>query len=45
LLAEKAYRLIQQKRMVGVDKKKLHDEIGKAMGYEGFNLYDFVERY
>lgn len=45
LLAEKAYRLIQQKRMAGIDKKKLQQDIEKAMGGEDFNLYAFVEQY
>lgn len=43
LLAEKAYRLIQQKRMQGVDKRKLQQDIEKAMDSEEFNLYAFVE--
>jgi LAO/AO transport system kinase len=39
LLAEKAYHLIQQKRMKGVDKKVLKD----AIAAEGnFNLYQFI---
>ena len=45
LLAEKAYRLIQQKRMMGIDKKKLQRDIEKAMSGEDFNLYGFVERF
>jgi LAO/AO transport system kinase len=43
LLAEKAYRLIQQKRMADIDKRKLQQDIEKAMGREGFNLYAFVD--
>jgi LAO/AO transport system kinase len=43
LLAEKAYRLIQQKRMAGIDKKNLQHEINKAMDGPGFNLYNFVD--
>ncbi|MFD2863262.1 methylmalonyl Co-A mutase-associated GTPase MeaB [Mucilaginibacter antarcticus] len=43
LLAEKAYRLIQQKRMAGVDKKKLQQDIAAALNDGGFNLYSFVE--
>ena len=44
LLAEKAYRLIQQKRMADVDKKKLQQEIAKALKDENFNLYSFVDK-
>jgi LAO/AO transport system kinase len=43
LLTEKAYRLIQQKRMVGIDKKKLQQDINKALNDPEFNLYNFVE--
>jgi LAO/AO transport system kinase len=43
LLSEKAYKLIQQKRMAGIDKKKLQQDIAEAMGDEGFNLYSFVD--
>jgi LAO/AO transport system kinase len=45
LLAEKAYRLIQQKRMAGIDKKKLQHDITKALLQTDFNLYSFVEGY
>lgn len=45
LLAEKTYKLIQQKRMAGIDKKKLRQDIAEALKVEGFNLYNFVERY
>jgi LAO/AO transport system kinase len=42
LLAEKAFHLIQQKRMKGVDKKVLKEMLGK----EAFpNLYQFIERF
>jgi len=43
LLTEKAYKLIQQKRMADIDKKKLQQDIAKALKTEGFNLYHFVE--
>ena len=43
LLAEKAYALIQQKRMRGISKIEILDEI-KSIG-EDFNLYRFVENY
>jgi len=45
LLAEKAYRLIQQKRMEGVDKRRLQQDIEEAMGREDFNLYSFVGKH
>jgi LAO/AO transport system kinase len=43
LLAEKAYRIIQQKRMAGVDKKELRISIAKTLPDPGFNLYRFVD--
>ncbi|SHN18308.1 methylmalonyl Co-A mutase-associated GTPase MeaB [Mucilaginibacter sp. OK098] len=43
LLAEKAYQLIQQKRMAGINKKKLQQDIAKALNKPGFNLYEFVK--
>ena len=45
LLAEKAYKIIQQKRMSDVDKKKLQHDLAKALSVQGFNLYSFVEGY
>ena len=45
LLAEKAYRIIQQKRMSLIDKGKLQQEIAGAMGNREFNLYSFAEKY
>jgi len=45
LLAEKAYKIIQQKRMADVDKKKLRRAIAKALSDPGFNLYSFVDGY
>jgi LAO/AO transport system kinase len=45
LLAEKAYKLIQERRMAGVDKKKLRQDIAEALNDEGFNLYNFVSKY
>jgi len=41
LLAEKAYYLIQQQRMQGVDKAALKQQIEQAGA--GFNLYRFVQ--
>lgn len=43
LLAEKAYRLIRQKRMADIDKKKLQQDIAEALKDERFNLYSFIE--
>lgn len=42
LLAEKAYKLIQQKRMADVDKALLRTQIAAAMKQPGFNLYRFL---
>jgi LAO/AO transport system kinase len=44
LLADKAYKLIQQKRMGDVDKQKLRHDIAKVMNEPGFNLYSFIGR-
>jgi LAO/AO transport system kinase len=43
LLAEKAYHLIQQKKMAGIDKATLREQIKKEGG--SFNLYRFVTSY
>ncbi|HTD99397.1 MAG TPA: methylmalonyl Co-A mutase-associated GTPase MeaB [Mucilaginibacter sp.] len=45
LLSEKAYKLIQQKRMNGINKSQLQKDIAEAMVDAKFNLYNFVERY
>jgi len=45
LLADKAYKLIQQKRMIGIDKKKLQQNIAEALVDPEFNLYKFLEAY
>jgi LAO/AO transport system kinase len=45
LLAEKAYKLITQKRMLNVDKHKLREEILKLSANSEFNLYSFVDGY
>jgi LAO/AO transport system kinase len=42
LLAEKAYRIIQQKRMGDVDKKKLQQEITRSIRNPKFNFYFFI---
>lgn len=43
LLAEKAYYLIGQKRMKGIDKNELKDKIAKEG--KNFNLYQFINAY
>jgi LAO/AO transport system kinase len=43
LLAEKAYKLIQLKRMAAINKTTLQKKIGDAIKQPGFNLYTFVE--
>jgi len=45
LLSEKAYKLIQHKRMANIDKKKLQQDIAKAMQEPGFNLYSLIGKY
>ncbi len=42
LLAEKAYQLIQQKRMKGLSKETLKKEIELALPKGNFNLYQFI---
>jgi LAO/AO transport system kinase len=42
LLAERAYYLIEQKRMKGVDKKQLKKEIESVWQKGDFNLYKFI---
>ena len=43
LLAEKAFHLIQQKKMMGIDKGQLKQKIEEAG--ENFNLYAFIKKY
>jgi LAO/AO transport system kinase len=45
LLTEKAYRLIQSKRMHDINKQTLLSEIEKSMNVKGFNIYSFAESY
>lgn len=45
LLAEKAWSLIQRKRMNDIDKKKLRQDIAEASKKADFNLYLFVEEF
>ena len=44
LLAEKAYKLIQQKRMTNVNKADLLSEIKSGLTDASFNLYNFVDQ-
>ncbi len=44
LLTERAYKLIEQKRMKNVDKVALRREIESSIGNGTFNLYKFVAR-
>jgi LAO/AO transport system kinase len=43
LLAERAFYLIEQKRMKGIDKVVLKKEIEAAYSKGGFNLYKFIK--
>ena len=43
LLAEKAFKIIEQKRTADIDKVKLREEIAKAALKLDFNIYRFVE--
>ncbi len=45
LLAEKAWQLIQQRRMKDVDKKQLQHHIRLLLDKNNFNLYRFVATY
>ncbi|MEO8795753.1 MAG: methylmalonyl Co-A mutase-associated GTPase MeaB [Daejeonella sp.] len=43
LLTEKAWKLIQQRKMQNVDKKKLQQFIAEASLLDNFNLYQFID--
>lgn len=45
LLAEKAWQLIQKKRMKDVSKSELIEKLEKEAGEAGFNIYRFIEQY
>jgi LAO/AO transport system kinase len=45
LLAERAYQLIQNKRMTGIDKKVLKEKIQEQLSDQQFNLYNFINQY
>jgi len=45
LLAEKAFQLIQRKKMVGIDKEDLKEKIKELSGKNSFQLYTFIKNY
>jgi LAO/AO transport system kinase len=45
LYTEKAYKLIQNRRMQDVSRTALQERIEKSCQEEGFNLYQFIEQY
>ncbi|KQS41344.1 methylmalonyl Co-A mutase-associated GTPase MeaB [Pedobacter sp. Leaf194] len=45
LFAEKAWRIIQHKKMKTVDKKKLREEIHEALKTDNFNIYRFADKF
>jgi LAO/AO transport system kinase len=45
LLTEKAYHLIQQKRMNDIDKKELQQKIRNTYQKQGFSIYKLIEDY
>jgi LAO/AO transport system kinase len=45
MLVEKAWKLIQAKRMADINKKDLQLKISGASEKQNFNLYQFVEEY
>lgn len=45
LLAERAWQLIQKKRMTDVSREQLQENIRKAYAEKAFNLYRFASKY
>jgi len=45
LLTQKIYNIIQQNKMAGIDKKKLQQDIAKALQQPDFNIYRFASNY
>lgn len=43
LLAEKAWKIMQYRKMQNVDRKKLRDEIHEALKRGNFNIYRFAD--
>ncbi len=44
LLTEKAYQLIQQRRMKDIDKNKLRDKLMSELSKTDFNLYEWIKK-
>ncbi|WP_298297319.1 methylmalonyl Co-A mutase-associated GTPase MeaB [Hydrotalea sp.] len=44
LIADKAYRLLQQKCMKGIRRSQLKEQLTKSIQQPGFNLYQWVEK-
>ena len=45
LLAERAFQLIQRKKMKGIDKEKLKEQIKELWDKNSFQLYSFIKNY
>jgi LAO/AO transport system kinase len=45
LLSEKAFQLIQYRKMKDLDRGKLQDAIARELNHSGFNMYAFVSRW
>ena len=45
LIAERAYQLIQRKKMNDIDKEKLKEEIKELSNKNSFQLYSFIKNY
>jgi len=45
LLTDKAWQLLVQKKMKGIDKIQLKAKIKAGLSGDEFNLYSFVENY
>jgi LAO/AO transport system kinase len=45
LLTEKAWSIIQSKKMKGINKIELKKELSEAVTKPGFNMYHFAEKY
>jgi len=45
LLTEKVYRLLAKDKMKNVSRREIHDDIGKSISLNDFNLYRLVKKY
>ncbi len=45
LLTQKVYNIIQQNKMMGIDKQKLQQDIARALVNDDFNIYQFASNY